>query len=258
MKKTIMHNLSYILNDYRQKYVFHRDVLLHYLKYGIGKNIIAPIQNKQKTIPRILHYCWFGRGKYSEKIKKCIESWHKVLPEYQFMLWNEDNFPPENGLYPFAEQAMKDKKWAFVSDVARLHALYTVGGVYVDTDIEMLKSLNIFLNYDFFSSFESKRHLSTSLMAAKKGNPYIKYLLMWYEHKNYSSKDYYEIANTKIITKLTKLTTNIVLNNAEYQFGNNKIFPYDYFCPEKMDNNKFKITEHTYCIHHVIRSWGEK
>lgn len=251
-----MHNLGYILNDYRQKYVFHKDVLLHYLKYGISKRFDKSVDLEQKTIPKILHYCWFGHGKYSEKIQRCVESWHKVLPEYQFMLWNEDNFPPEKGLYPFAEQALKDRKWAFVSDVARLYALYTVGGVYVDTDVEMLKPLDEFLNYDFFSSFESKRYVPTGLMAAKKGNPYIKYLLAWYEKKSYSGKDYYEIANTKIITKLTKLATAIRLNNTKFQFGNNIFFPYNYFCPENIGDNTFNITEKTYCIHHITGSWG--
>lgn len=251
-----MHSLGYILNDYRQKYVFHKDILLHYLKYGFNNNSIISVQNEHKTIPKILHYCWFGKGKYSEKIKKCIDSWHRVLPEYQFMLWNEDNFPPERGLYPFAEQALKDKKWAFVSDVARLHALYMVGGVYLDTDVEMLKPIDAFLYYDFFSSFESLLHIPTALMAAKKGNTYIKYLLKWYEHKTYSGKDYYEIANTKIITKLTTMVTDIRMNNTKYQFGNNIFFPRDYFCPKRKGNNEFEITEHTHCIHHVTGSWG--
>lgn len=250
-----MHSLSYAINDKRQKIVYHKNIWMHYIRYGRGKSFDNWVSGEQKTIPKILHYCWFGRGRYSDKIQKCIESWHKVLPEYKLMLWNEDNFPLNGGKYPFAEQAFKDRKWAFVSDVARLHALYTIGGVYVDTDVEMLKPIDDFLKYDFFSSFESINHLPTGLMASKKGNPYIGYLLDWYVGKNYSGRDYYEIANTKIITDLTKLITDIKINNTKYQFGGNVYFPYDYFCPQKV-NDSFLLTENSYCIHHITGSWG--
>lgn len=82
-------------------------------------------------ILKTIHYCWFGCGKQNDLIQKCISTWKDVLPEYKIILWNEDNFPVNK--YPFAKQALHDKKWAFVSDVARLHALYYHGGIYMDT-----------------------------------------------------------------------------------------------------------------------------
>ena len=173
------------------------------------------------------------------------------MPEYDIVLWNEENFPLDD--YPFAKQALKDKKWAFVSDVARLHALYYHGGIYMDTDVEVIRPLDIFLEHGFFSGYESERHLPTGLMGGKKGNLYLKLLLQWYKNRNYSN-DYYEIANTRIITRITRLNCEIRLNGEEYVFGDNYYYPREYFCLDKLDGI-WNVTNNTYCIHHFTGLW---
>ena len=105
-------------------------------------------------IPKIIHYCWFGKGEYPEKIKRCIESWQKLTNEYQFMLWNEDNF--DVNTYPFTKEAYEAGKYAFVSDMVRFYALSQYGGIYIDTDVEILKSFsNIVLTGCILSGDES-------------------------------------------------------------------------------------------------------
>ena len=99
---------------------FYKNLLRHYVYYGRRYNYELVSYSEQVTIPKVIHCCWFGKGKQSQLIEKCIASWKAILPEYEILLWNEDNFPMDK--YPFAKQALKDKKWAFVSDVARLPA----------------------------------------------------------------------------------------------------------------------------------------
>lgn len=103
-------------------------------------------------IPKVIHYCWFGGKEKSPFIKKCMATWRKVMPDYTWKEWNETNFDLES--VPFVRDAYKAKKWAFVADYIRLYALYTEGGVYMDTDVKVLRPFDEFLKYDFFSSHE--------------------------------------------------------------------------------------------------------
>ena len=216
-----------------------------------GQDRTGQDRTGQDTIPKIIHYCWFGRGKQNELIKRCISSWKQYLPEYEIILWNEDNFPVNE--YPFAQQALMDKKWAFVSDVARLYALYYYGGIYMDTDVEVLKPLDKFLSHGFFSGYESLRHIPTGIMGAKKHNEYVKLLLSWYNDKCYG-KDYYEIANTRIITRITRLNCGLKVNGKQFNFGDCCYYPREYFCPERTENG-WKISANTYTIHHFTGLW---
>ena len=111
-------------------------------------------------ISKKIHYVWFGRGEKNERIKHCIESWKKYLPDYEIIEWNEDNF--DINLNDFTKQAYESKKWAYVSDVARLWVLYNEGGIYFDTDVEVYQPLDIFLNQEGFMGFESEHYLSTA------------------------------------------------------------------------------------------------
>lgn len=108
-------------------------------------------------IPRIIHYCWFGRGPMPELALKCIESWHKYLPDYEYKLWNEDNFDINSN--QFVSEAYEAKKYAFVSDYVRLFAVYNEGGIYMDTDVEVLKSYDNLLHLSGFIGFDGTKHL---------------------------------------------------------------------------------------------------
>ena len=248
-----MFDMGISFSHLHQQLHFYIDILAHYNHYGryckVEKNQLT--SSPEHTIPKKIHYCWFGHGKMNELLNHCIDSWQKFLPEYELVLWNEDTFPMED--YPFAKQALADHKWAFVSDVARLHALYYQGGIYMDTDVEILKPLDCFLNHGFFSSFESKVHLPTGLMGAQKGNQYIYMLLGWYINKTLDSS-YYKVANTRIITKLTCLYTDLKRNGTLQRFNDCVYYPREYFCPEKTADG-WKITNNTYAIHHFTGSW---
>lgn len=126
-------------------------------------------------IPKVIHYCWFGKKPLPELALKCIESWKKYCPDYEIKEWNEESF--DINMYIYARQAYDAKKWAFVSDVARLYVLYQEGGIYMDTDVELLKSIDCFLENDAFSGFEDKKSVPTGIMGAVKNNNVIKEFL---------------------------------------------------------------------------------
>ena len=116
-------------------------------------------------IPKKVHYIWLGRNEKNERIKHCIESWKKYLPDYEIIEWNEDNLPMEYN--DFFKQAYVNKKWAFSSDVARLYVLYKEGGIYMDTDVEIYKPLDEFLNNEGFIGFEDKHCCSLAYLPAR-------------------------------------------------------------------------------------------
>ena len=108
-------------------------------------------------IPKIIHYCWFGRNPLPSSVQKCIASWRKFFPDYEIKEWNEDNFDLD--MYPYAREAYENRKFAFVTAVVRLYALYHEGGIYMDTDVEVLKPLEVFLDNPAFSGFEDEKLL---------------------------------------------------------------------------------------------------
>ena len=124
-----------------------------------------------KMIPKIIHYCWFGRGEMPPLAKKCIKSWKKYCPDYEIKEWNEDNFDLD--MYPYAREAYDNRKFAFVTDVVRLYAIYTEGGIYMDTDVEVLKPLDSFLKHIAFSGYENDTLVPTGIMASEKGAKWI-------------------------------------------------------------------------------------
>lgn len=139
-------------------------------------------------IPKIIHYCWFGHNEKPEIIKKCIESWKKFCPDYEIRECNESNF--NINIYPYVKEAYDAKKWAFVSDVARLWLVYTYGGIYMDTDVELLNNIDDLLEYKLFMSFESERGINTGLgFGAEKNNQLVKQILEDYKDKQFKLDD---------------------------------------------------------------------
>ena len=138
-------------------------------------------------IPKKIHYVWLGKGEKSDKIKRCIESWKKYLPDYEIIEWNEDNF--DINYNDFAKKSYELKKYAFTSDVVRLYALYTQGGIYMDTDVEVYKPLDEFLNEEGFTGFEDIHYPVTATMGCVKGNPVIKMMLDYYDCVDFKMYD---------------------------------------------------------------------
>lgn len=138
-------------------------------------------------IPKIIHYVWFGKGEKSEKIKACIDSWKKYMPDWEIKEWNEDNF--DINYNKFTKDSYNAKKYAFTSDVVRLYALYNEGGIYMDTDVEVYKPLDEFLNEEGFTGFEDINYPVCATMGAEKGNPVIKLMLDYYDCINFIQYD---------------------------------------------------------------------
>ena len=207
-----------------------------------------------KKIPKIIHYCWFGENEKSDLAKKCIDSWKKILPEYKIIEWNEENFNIYSNLY--VKQAYDAKKYAFVSDYVRLYALYNYGGIYMDTDVEVIKTLDKFLDYDAFMGFEDDYFCGTGIIGSKKRHLTIKQFLDMYNNLKFINEDgsYNTTTNVYMITN-TLQKYNIQLNNKQQNVKDIEIFPKTVFSPLSFNSDKTDFSETTHTIHHFEGSW---
>jgi hypothetical protein len=206
-------------------------------------------------IPKTIHYCWFGKGQLPDLAIKCITSWKKYLPDYEIKLWNEENF--DVNAIPYVKEAYFSRKFAFVTDYVRLFALYTEGGVYMDTDVEILKNIDQFLNTPAFSGFETDDCIPTGIIGAEKNSLWAKEQLDYYCNISFikSNGAYNLKTNVQIITENMSIL-GFIPNN-KFQIINNYfyIYPKDFFCPKSHETGIVTITENTYCIHHFSGSW---
>ena len=206
-------------------------------------------------IPKIIHYCWFGRNPLPPLAIKCIESWKKYCPDYEIKEWNEDNFDLD--LFPYTREAYDNRKFAFVTDVVRLYALYHEGGIYMDTDVEVLKPIDRFLTHHAFSGFEDEHNVPTGIMASEKGGKWAKDNLEYYTDRHFLFSDgkYDLTTNVTIITNYM-LPLGLKQNNTYQDFSNLITFyPKDYFCPKSYEDGKIYLTKNSYTIHHFAGSW---
>lgn len=210
-------------------------------------------------IPKIIHYCWFGRGEMPELAKKCIESWHKYMPDWEYQLWNEDSFDLDS--VPYVKEAYEARKFAFVTDYVRLWALNKFGGVYMDTDVEILKPLDNLMELPAFTGYEASTSGApvTGLMASAPGGVWVTEQLDAYNGRHFLREDgsLNLTTNTVIISDI--MTANGFEINGKYQVYKNDmhVFPVDYFCP-LTSTRVLKLTANTYCIHHFAGSWKER
>ena len=205
-------------------------------------------------IPKIIHYCWFGGKPKPELAEKCIESWKKFCPDYKLVEWNEENFDINSNLY--VKQAYEAKKFAFVTDYVRLYALHTQGGIYMDTDVMVLKPLDEYLQHEAFSGFESKTKIPTGIMAAEKGNPLFAELLSYYDTATFIKEDgsLNMTTNVEIITDM--LTPKGFIPNGKYQEVEGfALYPQNVFCPDTKRLNDEEYIKNTATIHYFAGSW---
>lgn len=207
-------------------------------------------------IPKIIHLIWFGGKPYPPLVERCIESWKKYLPDYKIMKWDESNFDIHCNKY--VEQAYEAKKWAFVSDYVRLWALCNYGGIYMDTDVEVLKPLDIFLSNEVFSGFESKDRVPTGIIGATKSHRVVQELLSYYDNATFilENGENNQTTNVQTITNML-LDKGLVLNGKKQTIDGFTLFPQMVFCP----NNFLKIfgipSKESYTIHHFEGSWTD-
>lgn len=205
-------------------------------------------------IPKTIHYCWFGRNPLPPLAKKCIASWKKYCPDYEIIEWNEDNFDINSNQY--IKEAYESKKWAFVTDYVRLYVLEKYGGVYMDTDVEVVKPIDEFLRHSAFSGFEDPKRVPTGIMASEKSHPIIQGLLSYYSDKHFigESGEPDTTTNVQIITNML-LEKGLVLNGELQDVEDFVLYPSDYFCPKDYSTGMIKTTSRTYTIHHFNGSW---
>lgn len=208
-------------------------------------------------INKVIHYCWFGRNKKPELALRCIESWKKYCPDYEIIEWNEDNFDINSNQY--VKEAYESKKWAFVTDYVRLYVLVKYGGIYMDTDVEVVKSLDPYLENQGFSGFESFDRVPTGIMASEKDHPFYKKLLAEYDDRHFILKNGEFDLTTNVITITRAFVENgLVLNNTKQIIQGIAMYPSDYFCPKDSETKIINLTENTVTIHHFDGSWVSK
>ena len=206
-------------------------------------------------IPKIIHYCWFGKGSMSETALKCIDSWHRFMPDWEYVLWNEDSFDISS--YPYTREAYEAKKYAFVSDVARLYALSYYGGVYLDTDVLVYKSFEPLLEFSAFVGFEGSKHspVGTCVIGSVAHGEWVGKQLADYKGREFVLSD----GSFDLTTNVSFITEQMIKggfdsNGQEQDFGGVHVFPTDYFCP-RLTTGEYVRTENTYCEHLGIGSW---
>ena len=210
------------------------------------------------SIPKVIHYCWFGKGKMPAIAEKCIKSWKKYCPDYEIVCWNEDNFDLTQNRY--MREAYEAGKWAFVSDFARLKIIYDHGGIYLDTDVEIIKPIDPLLENNGFMGFDEKGIVATGLgFGAEAGNEIVGAFLRDYDDLPFVLADgSYDLTpcpdrNTAALKRLGMDT-----ENTDQVFMDVKFLPREYLCPMDYYTGKKTITKHTYSIHHYCASWTSK
>lgn len=210
--------------------------------------------DKGQKIPKKIHYCWFGGNPLPELAKKCIASWRKYCPDYEIIEWNEKNF--DINCNDYVKEAYAAKKWAFVSDVARLYALVNEGGIYMDTDVEVIRSLDDLLLYEALSGFESPTRIPTGLMACRKGQKIFSEFLDEYKCIHFLRPDG-SFDKTTNVTRITNtcLKYGLKLDNTKQTVNGFTLLPTEYLCPKDYSTGEVHLTDNTYCIHHFDGSW---
>ena len=206
-------------------------------------------------IPKIIHYCWFGGNPKPKSVLDCIASWKRCCPDYEIREWNETNF--DTSVNSYCAQAYSMKQWAFVSDVARVVALSTYGGIYMDTDVETVRNFDDLVHLPAFFGFEGTKWVATSTMGAQAGNPVIETFKAFYSQRPFikddNSPDLY--TNVRALTDLLVSRYGVKLDGREQQHVYFRLFPTDFFTPYDYITGRLHKTENTHTIHWFGQSW---
>lgn len=198
-------------------------------------------------INKTIHYCWFGGNEMPALCERCLESWKQHLSDYKIKRWDESNIPKD---IPFVNDMLKNKNWAFVSDYIRLYALFNEGGIYLDTDIEVIKPFDELLHHPVFLGEESKGRPTTGVIGSIKGHAYIKDCMNIMEKRHEQKKEYL-------------ITPEVAAEGLKKGHKDVAILPPETFYPyNPYDNSKLvsvlmysDVVEGTYAIHHWNHAW---
>ena len=205
-------------------------------------------------IPKKIHYCWFGGKEMPNKDKKCIESWRKYCPDYEIIEWNESNYSLDKCKY--MKDAYKEKKWGFVPDFARFDIIYNEGGIYMDTDVELISSLDDLLSNSGYLGFEGGKWVNGGMgFGAEAGNKVIKELRDMYHNFSFYNEDgtLNMIPSPYYITEMLE-KKGLKRDDSLQIIEDVKIYPTEYFSPKNYDTGKITITSKTLSVHHYNAS----
>ena len=198
---------------------------------------------------------------FPSDIQKCIDSWKRILPDYEIWLWDTKRFDLSTSVW--VTEAYNKKKYAFCADYIRMYALFNYGGVYLDSDVEVLRSFNDLLTLPYFIGYESKQYFEAAVIGAEKGNPFIGDVLAYYKDRHFVKEN--GSLDIQIMPEVMMNVTNSkwkrVLINEISDFINDptiiNVFPYDWFSPIDSTGKRYvlRVSKNTYCIHHFASAW---
>lgn len=211
-------------------------------------------------IPKIIHYVWLGNKEMPDEYKNYINKWKELMPDYTFMLWTDKNFDITKSKYSM--QAYQNKKWGFVPDYIRVAVLEEYGGIYLDTDVEVVKRFDDLLDNDFFISFENDAYVETAVIGSKPHHQYLKTLMNFYENHSFQkSKNKLNLTPSPVyFTYYLKKHFNLDLHEKNQVLSNGSdtinVYTTDYFAPINFTTKILTQTKNTYTIHHFANSWA--
>lgn len=204
-------------------------------------------------IPKKIHYCWFGRGEKPKLAQKCIASWEKYCPDYEIIEWNEDNFDLNYNEY--IQYCYQNKKWAFLSDLVRLIVVEQQGGIYFDTDVEVISSFDDMLQYDAFFAFENSQNIASGLgFGAVAGHPIVKAMIEQYNQLKCDSEGKMEMIGCPTLNTQALLPFGLELNGKKQKIGETMILPVEYMNPYDDPTGDLNKTSNTLSIHWYAKS----
>ena len=208
-------------------------------------------------IPKKIHYCWFGKGKKSKLTKRCIESWKKYCPEYEIIEWNENNFNINQ--HPYLRWCYENQKWAFLSDFARLLIIKQNGGIYFDTDVELIRSPDMLLQYSAFFGFENNENINTGLgFGAEANHEIIVEMVNVYLNIKRNSDGSYPLIVCPALNTQTLIPFGLLLNGERQNIRGVEILPIEYLNPYNDQTGVMKKTDNTISIHWYSKAWLDK
>lgn len=208
-------------------------------------------------IPKIIHYCWFGGGALPEKAKRCINSWRKYCPDYRIVEWNESNYDVNQT--PYTKFCYEHRKWAFLSDYVRLQVVAEYGGIYFDTDVEVIRNFDYLLKYDAFYSFEDEESVNTGQgFGSVAGHEIIVALKKEYEKLELDKDGSFPIIKCPQLNTMALLKFGLQLDGNKQLLESVIVLPADYMNPYDDPTGKLKKTNNTFSIHWYSKSWMDK
>lgn len=210
-------------------------------------------------IPKTIHFCWLSDEPYPDRVRECIASWQRHLPEYELVLWDLARSPS----VPWVDEAYENRKFAFAADYIRFYALYHYGGIYLDSDVEVLQSFDALLSNKSFIGYDALGDIEAAVIGAEKGVDWVGRCLEKYRDKHFVDKD----GRLDTVSTVPLLVDDVLYSyyglvcrdrSIHQSFGSLEVFPYYYFSPKNLFTRRYDINENTICIHHFEGKWVDE